>query len=123
MQLFKIALALLPALALAKDELSTTTQTSPTTLYKTLTLSEVHTDIVTPTVNSTTPTPTPTPSSSFSTPLWSTSEEAELTSTEINTVPEPTTSPTTVEEGAASALSANRLAFAGAVGVAIAILI
>lgn len=125
MHLFKIVLAVLPALALAQDGPTTTTQTSTLTLYKTMTLSEVETIIATPSANSTTSsyTPTTTPSSTFTTP------ESSLTTTESSASgttadDEPTALPTSTNEpGAGVALSASRVAFAGVAGVIIAALL
>ncbi|KAH6981076.1 hypothetical protein BKA56DRAFT_616887 [Ilyonectria sp. MPI-CAGE-AT-0026] len=121
MHFSKLILAILPALALASDE-GTTTQTKTATLTKTYTLSEVHTVTSTwtgePTAaaaNSTTPISTPaysTPGSTGSTGITSFSSAA-------STAADASTPTTVSKEGAGSALDAGKVVLAGVAGMVV----
>lgn len=118
MHFSKLILAILPALALASDE-DTTTKTKTATLTKTYTLSEVHTVTSTwtgePTAaaaNSTTP---------ISTPAYSTPGTTGITSfTSAASTAADQSAPTTVsKEGAGSALDAGKVVLAGVAGMVV----
>lgn len=120
MHFSKLILAILPALALASDE-GTTTQTKTATLTKTYTLSEVHTVTSTwtgePTAaaaNSTTPISTP----AYSTPGSTGSTITSFTSA-ASTAAEASAPATVSKEGAGSALDAGKVALAGVAGMVV----
>ncbi|KAH7316558.1 hypothetical protein B0I35DRAFT_409746 [Stachybotrys elegans] len=115
MHLFKIALALLPALALAQEEDTTTTLTSTTVLTKTYYLSEVHT--VTSTYDNSTASVTPT----VGTTSHFTSLSPTITSGTGGEASESTNGPD--PDSAASALDSGKVILAGIAGmVAVAML-
>lgn len=112
MQFSKIIFAVLPALVLAEDELSTTTCTSSTTITKTMTLSEVHT--ITSTMHNSTTSAISTPTSVGTTSYFTSS--ATVVPSETNGEEPPTV---TDDPSAGSALDATRVVLAGALGMAV----
>lgn len=108
MRFSSLALALLPAVALADNAASTTTQTSTKVLTKTYFLSQVHT--VTSVFNNAT--------STYMTTAVSTAETTETTDVAVVTS-SAAPSPTVVDKSAGSALEAGKLAVAGVAGMVI----
>ncbi|KAH7161332.1 hypothetical protein EDB81DRAFT_342213 [Dactylonectria macrodidyma] len=120
MHFSKLVLAILPALALASDE-GTTTQTKTATLTKTYTLSEVHTVTSTwtgePTAaaaNSTTWYSTPAASTPGTSDVTSITSFASAASTAAESAPA-----TITTEGAGSTLNAGNVVLAGFVGMVV----
>ena len=110
MQISKIVLAILPAVALAApadDAPLTTTHTSTQVVTKTYFLSSVHT--VTAVYDSSTAT------------FMTTAVQTSLDTTEVTVVPtstaEPTATPPTVTKNAGSGLAAGKVAAAGVAGM------